>query len=110
MAVTPGQRLVQMLNESLPSGVVWDAGERVVLSLIEESADRAAVLAALLDAEVARPETNSHRVCEPAAEIRQLQAAIAKMIATGLDPRMESTAKSVRHQHAANARWHPGGA
>jgi len=56
MAVTPGQRLVQMLNESLPSGVVWDAGERVVLSLIEESADRAAVLAALLDAEVARPE------------------------------------------------------
>lgn len=49
-------------------------------------------------------------MCELAAEIRQLQAAIAKMIATGLDPRMENTAKSVRHQHAANARWHPGGA
>jgi hypothetical protein len=84
-------------------------GERVVLSLIAESADRAAVLAALLDAEVARPEPNAHRVCELAAEIRQLQAA-AKIIATGLDPRMENTAKSARHQHAANARWHPGGA
>jgi hypothetical protein len=107
---TAGQRLVAMLDEGLPSGVVWDASERVVLSLIEESADRAAVLAALVDAEVARPECNAHRCCELAAEIRQLQAAIAKMVATGLDPRMENTAKSVRHQHAANTRWHPGGA
>lgn len=84
--------------------------DRVVLRLIEESRDRVAVLSGLLDAEVAHPEPNAHRCCELAAEIRQLQAQIAKMIATGLDPRMEVQAKSMRHVHAANARWHPGGA
>lgn len=108
--LTAGQRLVSMLDEGLPSGVVWTAEERCVLTLIEQAADRIAVLKTLLDVERARPEVVSHRVAELAAEIRQTEVVIAKMIATGLDPRMENTAKSMRHQHAANVRWHPGGA
>jgi hypothetical protein len=48
--ITVGQRLVQTLNESLAQNVEWDAGERVVLTLIEQSADRVEVPKTLLDA------------------------------------------------------------
>ena len=48
------------------------------------------------------------RVTELAAEIRQCETTIAKMIGS-LDPDM-TRAKSARHQHAANARWHRGAA
>jgi hypothetical protein len=106
--ITPGRRLVQILDAGLAPNAEWDAGERVVLTLIEQSADRVAVLKTLLDAETAKPEVAAHRVCEVAGEIRQAEAAIAKMVAS-LDPEME-TAKSMRHVHAANARWHRGGA
>src|ERR1700754_559904 len=101
---TVGRRLVQTLSAGLPRNVEWDANERVVLELIEQSADRAEVLKTLLDAEMGKPEVAAHRVCELAGEIRQSEAAIAKMVAS-LDPEME-TAKSMRHVHAANARWH----
>lgn len=104
--ITPGQRLVQMLNEGLPRNVEWDANERVVLMLIEQSADRVEVLKTLLDAEMAKPEVAAHRVRELAAEIRQTEAAITK-VTKSLDPEMVQ-AKSMRHVHAANARWHRG--
>ena len=90
-----------MLDEGLAPNVEWDAAERVVLTLIEQSADRIAVLKTLLDAEMAKPEVAAHRVCELAAEIRQAEAAIAKM-AKSLDPEMVQ-AKSMRHVRAANA-------
>ena len=106
--ITAGKRLVQILDAGLPRNVEWDAGERVVLGLIEQSADRIEVLKTLLDAEMTKPEVAAHRVCELAGEIRQAEAAIAKM-AKSLDPEMVQ-AKSMRHVHAANARWHRGGA
>jgi hypothetical protein len=106
--ITAGRRLVQVLDAGLAPNVEWDAGERVVLGLIEQSADRIEVLKSLLDAEMGKPEVAAHRVCELAAEIRQAEAAIAKM-AKSLDPEMVQ-AKSARHVHAANARWHRGGA
>jgi hypothetical protein len=105
---TPGKRLVALLNEGLPKGVAWDADERVVLTLIEDSADCAESLRTLLAAELAKPEVSAHRCCELAGEIRQLRASIAKMAAS-LDPEME-TAKSLRHVHAANSRWRNHGA
>jgi len=98
----------QILDEGLAPNVEWDAAERAVLTLVEQSADRTAVLQTLLDAEMAKPEVAGHRVCELAAEIRQAEAAIAKM-AKSLNPEMVQ-AKSIRHVHAANARWHRGGA
>ena len=104
--ITAGQRLVQILGEGLAPNVEWDAAERVVPTLVEQSADRTAVLQTLLDAEMANPEVAAHRVCELAAEIRQAEAAIAKM-AKSLNPEMVQ-AKSMRHVRAANVRWHGG--
>ena len=104
--ITAGQRLVQILDEGLAPNVEWDAAERVVLTLVEQSADRTAVLQTLLDAEMAKPEVAGLRVCELAAEIRQAEAAIAK-IAKSLNPEMVQ-AKSLRHMRAANVRWHGG--
>jgi hypothetical protein len=62
--ITAGGRLVQMLDDGLAQYVERDAGERVVLTLIEQSADRVAVLKTLLDTEMAEPEVAAHRVCE----------------------------------------------
>ncbi len=101
---TAGQRLVKLLDEGLPKGIVWTASERAVLTLIADTADRVEVLKRLLGTEVARPEVIAHRCAELAGEIRMAQAAIAKMIAS-LDPEMVVQAKSVRHQAAARARW-----
>jgi len=44
----------QILDEGLAPNVEWDAAERVVLTLVEQSADRTAVLQTLLDAEMAK--------------------------------------------------------
>ena len=55
------------------------AGDEFVLELIEQPADRIEVLKSLLDAEMSKPEVAAHRVCELAGEIRQAEAAIAKM-------------------------------
>ena len=84
---TAGQRLVKLLDEGLPSGIVWTAKEQAALTLIEAAADRIETLKALLAAETAKPEVVAHRVCELAGEIRQSEAAIAKLV-SGLDPEM----------------------
>ena len=101
---TPGRRLVRLLDEGLPSGIVWTANERATLTLIEAAADRIETLKMLLVIEVARPEVVAHRVCELAGEIRMTENTVAKLIAS-LDPEMTVQAKSVRHQNAAYARW-----
>ena len=103
-AMTPGRRLVQLLDKGLPRGIVWSASEKAVCNLIADTADLVETLKALLAVEVARPEPAAHRCCELAGEIRQAQAAIAKMIAS-LDPEMTREPKSERHQRAAYARW-----
>jgi hypothetical protein len=106
-AITPGRRFVRLLDEGLPRGVEWTASERAVCALIEDSTDLVETLKALLATEVARPEPAAHRCCELAGEIRQAQAAIAKMTAS-LDPEMVREPKSERHQRAAYSRWHGG--
>ena len=47
MKNTAGQRLVKLLDEGLPSGIVWTANERAILALISDHADRAEALKAL---------------------------------------------------------------
>lgn len=101
---TPGRRLVALLNKGLPKGIEWTANEHAVLTLIEQAADRIDTLKVLLAAEMAKPEVVAHRVCELAGEIRQSENAVAKLIGS-LDPEMTVSAKSVRHQAAARARW-----
>jgi len=104
MSNTAGQKLVALLDEGLPNGIVWTAKERATLGLISDTADRVEVLKKLLASEVAAIDRSPHTCAELAAEIRMAQSAIAKMVAS-LDPEMVVAAKSVRHQAAARARW-----
>ncbi len=103
-----GQRLVKLLDEGLPNGVVWKASERATLGLISDTADLVETLKGLLAAEVASLDRSTHRCAELAGDIRQAQASIAKMIAS-LDPEMTVQAKSARHQSAAYTRWNGAG-
>jgi hypothetical protein len=105
---TPGKQLVATLSATLADGVEWTEREQVALGLIAETADRVAVLKKLFAAEIAKPEVSTRRVTELSAEVRQCETSIAKLIAS-LDPDMVQ-AKSARHVHAANARWHRGAA
>ena len=83
---TAGQRLVALLDEGLPNGILWKASEKATLELISDTADRVEVLKKLLAAEVKSIECSSHRCAELAGEIRMAQTSIAKMI-SWLDPR-----------------------
>jgi len=60
--ITAGQRLVALLDEGLPSGIVWKASERAVLGLISDTADRVEVLKGLLAAELASPNRSAHQL------------------------------------------------
>jgi hypothetical protein len=102
---TPGKRLVATLTGALAKGVEWTETEQVTLGLIAETADRAAVLNRLFAAEVDKPEVSTRRVTELAAEVRQCEANIARMISS-LDPDMSRRPKS--RQHQAYSRWHHG--
>ena len=107
-AKTAGQKLVALLYEQLPPGVEWTAKERAVCGLIAATADDVETLKKLLASELAQPDRSVHRCAELAGEIRQARGAIAKMVAS-LDPEMQMTAKSVRHQNAVAVRWHGAG-
>jgi len=75
------------------------------LELIADSADRVDALKRHLAAELAKPEA-TRRGVELAAEVRQLEANLVKMVAL-LDPDMSrGRGKSRQHQQAAWTRWH----
>ena len=65
-----------------------------MLGLIRDSAGRVEVLKGLLAAELASPERSAHRCVEVAAEIRQAEAQMARLVAS-LDPEMVMEAKSL---------------
>jgi len=111
--LTAGKRIRRTLDKALLTRngktAKWDETEQVVLDLIEAAADRAELLRSLFTAELAKPEISTRRVTEVAAEARQLEANIAKMVGS-LDPKAQRQAqKSPQHAAAANSRWHPAG-
>jgi hypothetical protein len=111
--LTAGKRIRRTLDKALLTRngkrANWDETELVVLDLIESAADRAELLRALFAAELSKPEISTRRVTEVAAEIRQCEANVAKMVAS-LDPKAQKQAhKSPQHQAASHARWHPAG-
>jgi hypothetical protein len=68
--------------------------------------DRAAALQRLLDAELAKPLPSSRKATELAAEIRQLEATVVKLVGMlAPDPDVSAAPKSLPHQRAARARW-----
>src|SRR6476620_4909078 len=79
-AMTPGRRLTWLLNKSLAPGTEWTESDQATLGLIADSADRIEALTIHLDAERAKPELTPRGV-ELAAEIRELEANLVKMIA-----------------------------
>ena len=105
---TPGQEVRAALNRTLGPGMQWDESELLTLASIENAADRLAEFRARFDAAAADPKASPSRLATLFGECRLLEGAIAKWAAS-LDPN-DNQAKSMRHVHAANARWHRGGA
>lgn len=87
-ALSPGRRLVRLLTKSLPPNAEWTESEQATLGLIADSADRIEALKAHLAVELDKPEV-SRRGIELAAEVRQLEANLVKMVAL-LDPEMSN--------------------
>jgi hypothetical protein len=94
------------LDKMLDPGMAWDESELLTLAAIERAADRLAVFATRFDAAASDPKSSPPRLAALSGEMRLLDGAIQKWVST-LDPRAE-TAKSMRHVHAANARWSRG--
>jgi hypothetical protein len=94
------------LNRALAEGCEWTKLEQVALGHIEAAADRAAVLRGVFDVEMARPQVSTRRVTELAAEMRQTEAAIVRLVAQLVpDPDTSVPPKSTPHQAAARTRW-----
>ena len=102
----PGRELVEALTADLGPHMVWTPTEQITLSFIERAADRRIPLAARFDKLVADPDTPPSHLAALSGELRLTDNMIHKWIET-LNPRGEVQAKSVRHQHAVNQRWHP---
>ena len=105
---TPGKTLVTALTRSLQPGTEWDETERSTLATIEIAADRLDALRKVCDKAIADPESSPTSIATLASEVRRLEVSIHGLIKS-LDPGMVQ-AKSMRHVHAANARWHRGSA
>ena len=76
----PGKHLRGQLDEALAPGCEWDERELIALDLVEDAADRAAVLRELFEVETALPQVSTRHVTELAAEIRPTEATIAKLV------------------------------
>jgi hypothetical protein len=101
---TAGQQVRAALDRTLDEGMAWDEAELLTLDHIERAADRLAKFQARFDAAEAKPDASPARLATLSGECRLLEGAIQKWVAT-LDPH-NNQAKSLRHVHAANARWH----
>jgi hypothetical protein len=101
---TPGQRARAALNRTLGDGMAWDESELLTLDAIEAAVDRLASFRRRFAESDAKPDASPARLATLSGEARLLEGSIQKWAAT-LDPHNE-TAKSLRHVHAANARWH----
>lgn len=65
------------------------------------------MLRELFEVETALPQVSTRRLTELAAEIRQTEATIAKLVGQLVpDPNVVAPPKSRQHQRAAMARWH----
>lgn len=103
---TPGRRLIDDLDKALPPGITWTQIERTTLASIEVMANRLHALRRRTNALIADPEASPAAIAAMANAVRCLEVSMHGLIKT-LDPEMALVqAKSVRHQAAANVRWH----
>jgi hypothetical protein len=100
---TAGQALVAALSKQLGPHMAWDENELATLKMIERTENRRAVFEARFEESAADPQASPSRLATLSGECRLLDGAIAKWVGM-LDPHNDQ-AKSMRHVHAANARW-----
>lgn len=108
--ITPGKRLRRTLDAAVEeSDRAWSPTDlAVTLPMIEATADRIEVLRGKFAAESDRDGPLAVRAVQLAAELRQLEAQLARMVAAlGIDDEDEDDTppKSARHQAAARTRW-----
>jgi hypothetical protein len=101
---TAGAALVSILGRQLPAHMEWTEAELSTLDLIEHATDRLVVLRRRFDARVSDPDCSDSQLASLQTAIHQLDGDVFRWIKS-LDLGV-SEAKSVRHQHAANVRWH----
>ena len=102
---TAGKRLVATLNKSLATGCEWDEVEQVTLGLIESAVHPAEALKAHLAVELGKSEM-TRRGVEIAAEVRQTEANIARLVGQLVPDPAAVALKSGQHQRAALNWWH----
>ncbi|OHT82789.1 hypothetical protein [Mycobacteroides saopaulense] len=108
--LTPGKRLRRTLDAAVAERELdWSPTDlAVALPMIEATADRIEVLRGKFADESDRDGPLAVRAVQLAAELRQLEAQLARMVtALGLDDdgEDETPPKSARHQAAALSRW-----
>lgn len=108
--LTPGKRLRRTLDAAVSERELdWSPTDlAVALPMIEATADRIEVLRSKFADESDRDGPLVVRAVQLAAELRQLEAQLARMVtALGLDDEDddETPPKSARHQAAARTRW-----
>lgn len=107
--ITPGRRLRRALDGAVAARELeWSATDlAVTLPMIESTADRIDMLRGKLDAEARRDGPLAVRAVQVASELRQLEAQLARLVASlGLDDEDdEPPVKSAQQQAAARTRW-----
>jgi len=107
-AKTPGEKLRERLDKSLPAGAEWDERELVVLDELMSTANRRAIIEKHFRAEEAKPEPSASKLTALATELRQCSALIVRLagsLAPNPDVGADAAPKSRQHQEAVNARW-----
>lgn len=107
--LTPGRRLRRDLDAAVAGrGMEWSETDlALTLPTIEVTRDRIEALRDKFADEVARDGSLAVRAVQLASELRQLEAQLARLVASlGLDEDDDpGPPKSPRHQAAANTRW-----
>ncbi|MEU6184539.1 hypothetical protein [Nocardia sp. NPDC047038] len=101
--VKPSEELRRRMDAALAPGHEWTEQEQEYLTLAGQAADRAVVIQAQLDAELAREDPRPNSVVRLSAELRALERAQGDYVAR-LNPTVDPP-KSERHRRAALSRW-----
>jgi hypothetical protein len=101
----PGSGWSRSSTRPLRPDLEWSEAEQHTLATIQESADRAAILRTMVEAESARPEPTRYLLFL-SSELRLTESHLVRMVRT-LDPHGSAvSAKSPAHQRAAQIRWY----
>lgn len=108
IAVTSGDKLVALLNQSLPGGAEWDEREQALIDLARRQANDIDQLERLLALEGASVtgSTGQSRLNPAFAELRQQRLALSRILGDiKLPDEGLGASKNVTKSRAAHVRW-----